>query len=83
VSKANTTSESPSFEEAFEQLETLVEALEDGSVPLRQLVTDYEKASNLLKVCQARLKDAEVRIETLRKNGDQGDTEPFALDPTP
>jgi exodeoxyribonuclease VII small subunit len=68
--------ESLSFEEAYENLESLVEALEDGSIPLHQMVEDYERASRLLKICQQRLKDAEARIEILRPD-QSGATDPF------
>jgi exodeoxyribonuclease VII small subunit len=72
--------EPPSFEEAYEKLESLVEALEDGSIPLRQMVEDYEKATQLLRICQERLKDAETRIDILRNNGNSQTAEPFQLD---
>lgn len=73
--------ESLSFEEAYQNLESLVGALEDGSIPLRQMVEDYERATKLLRVCQERLKDAEARIEILRTDG-SGNTnaEPFRLE---
>lgn len=80
MSKVPPPDPSPSFEEAYQNLESLVEALEDGSIPLRQLVEDYEKATQLLKVCQERLKDAETRIETLRGTKGEASVEPFQLE---
>lgn len=72
--------ESLSFEEAYQNLETLVGALEDGTIPLRQMVEDYEQATKLLRICQERLKDAETRIEILRGDGNSTSAEPFQLD---
>ena len=45
--------ESLSFEESLERLETLIEGLEDGEVPLAELVSKYEEGSKLLAICQA------------------------------
>ncbi len=56
-----------SFEDALGQLETIVESMESGDVPLAELMTKFENGTTLLKVCEARLKDAELRIEQLKK----------------
>jgi Exonuclease VII small subunit len=63
------------YEEAIEQLEATVAALEDGEVPLKDLVTKFEEGSKLLKVCQEYLKDAELKIEKL--NLETGELENF------
>ncbi|MGC4073490.1 MAG: exodeoxyribonuclease VII small subunit [Nibricoccus sp.] len=57
----------PSFEEALTQLESIVEAMESGDVPLAELMARFEDGSKLLKICEARLKDAELKIELLKK----------------
>src|SRR4051812_11786787 len=59
-----------SFEEALGQLETIVESMESGEVPLAELLAKFEQGSNLLKVCEGRLKDAELKIEQLKKQKD-------------
>ncbi|HVS53838.1 MAG TPA: exodeoxyribonuclease VII small subunit [Opitutaceae bacterium] len=56
-----------SFEAALGQLETIVEAMESGDVPLAELLAKFEEGSKLLKVCEVRLKDAELKIEQLKK----------------
>lgn len=61
---------SPSFEEALKQLEDIVEAMEGGEVPLAELLSKYEEGTKLLKVCETRLKDAEMKIELLKKQKD-------------
>ncbi|RRJ98256.1 exodeoxyribonuclease VII small subunit [Opitutaceae bacterium TAV4] len=52
------------------RLEAIVESMETGDVPLAELLTRYEEGSKLLKVCEARLKDAELKIEQLKKQRD-------------
>jgi exodeoxyribonuclease VII small subunit len=55
----------PTFEEAVQRLEELIEAMEDGSSPLTELVAKYEEGSKLLRECQSQLRDAELKIEKL------------------
>ena len=59
-----------SFETALGQLETIVESMESGEVPLAELLAKFEQGTKLLKVCEARLKDAELKIEQLKKAKD-------------
>ena len=59
-----------SFENALTQLETVVEAMESGDVPLAELLAKFEQGTQLLKVCETRLKDAELKIELLKKQKD-------------
>ncbi len=65
-----------SYEDAIAQLESIIEALEDGDIPLQDLVVKFEEGSKLLKICQAQLKEAEAKIEKL--NTQTGELEPFA-----
>ena len=68
-----------SFEDALGQLETIVESMESGEVPLAELLAKFQQGSKLLKVCEARLKDAELKIEQLKKQKDgRVAFEPFA-----
>lgn len=59
-----------SFESALTQLETIVESMESGEIPLAELLAKFEEGNKLLKVCEARLKDAEMKIEVLKKQKD-------------
>lgn len=59
-----------SFEQALDQLEAIVETMESGDVPLAELLARYEQGNKLLKVCESRLKDAEMKIELLKKQKD-------------
>ena len=62
--------DTPSFEDALAQLETIVEAMEAGDVPLADLLAKFEEGNKLLKVCESRLKEAEMKIELLKKQKD-------------
>ena len=64
----------PTFEEAIEGLEAIVEAMELDQLPLGQLVEHYEKGTALLNSCESLLKAAKTRIEliTLRNQPEIG-----------
>ncbi len=64
------TKQPPSFEDALTRLETIVESMESGDVPLAELLAKFEEGNALLKTCEARLKDAELKIEQLKKQKD-------------
>ena len=66
------------FEDALAHLESILESMESGDTPLADLVAKFEEGSNLLKVCQAKLKEAELKIEQL--NITTGEVEPFGDD---
>jgi exodeoxyribonuclease VII small subunit len=66
-----------SFEDALERLESIIESMEDGETPLADLVEKFEEGANLLKSCQANLKQAELTIEKLNFDTDTLE----ALDP--
>ncbi|MFI5356552.1 MAG: exodeoxyribonuclease VII small subunit [Opitutales bacterium] len=59
-----------SFEAALAKLESIVESMEAGDVPLADLLARFEEGNKLLKVCETRLKDAELKIEQLKKSKD-------------
>ena len=59
------------FEDALEQLETIIQSMEDGDTALADLVAKFEEGSKLLKLCQEKLKEAEFKIEQFNlKTGD-------------
>lgn len=66
-----------SFEDALDQLEAIVETMESGEVPLADLLAKFEEGNKLLKTCEARLKDAELKIELLKKQRDGVGFAPF------
>ncbi|MDW9579069.1 exodeoxyribonuclease VII small subunit [Sinorhizobium meliloti] len=54
-----------SFEQAVEELERIVSALERGDVALDKSIEIYERGEALKKHCEALLKAAEDRIEKI------------------
>ena len=66
-----------SFEDALSRLEAIVESMESGDVPLADLLARFEEGNKLLKVCETRLKDAELKIELLKKQKDDVAFAPF------
>ncbi len=57
------------FEEALEALEGVVTSLEEGDVPLAELVEQYERGKKLLKTCEKHLNRAELKISKLQDEG--------------
>jgi exodeoxyribonuclease VII small subunit len=56
------------FEEAVKKLETIVEEMEGGELPLESMLARFEEGTRLVKVCQAKLEEAELKIQRLEKN---------------
>lgn len=64
MSKAAKATE-PTFEEALGKLESIVETMEAGDLPLDQLLARFEEGTRLARLCQDRLTTAELRIRQL------------------
>jgi exodeoxyribonuclease VII small subunit len=56
------------FEEALKKLEGIVEAMESGDLPLETMLARYEEGALLARACQAKLAEAELKIQTLERN---------------
>ncbi len=67
-----------SFEDALAELEKLVRQLEDGKAKLEDAVNLYQRGALLKKHCEAKLREAQGKIEQISVNP-QGDmsTKPF------
>lgn len=65
------------FEKSLERLETIVEEMESGELPLEQMMKHFEEGSRLVTLCSAKLTEVEQKIEKLVKKGDGLGTEPF------
>ncbi|NLI68213.1 MAG: exodeoxyribonuclease VII small subunit [Bacilli bacterium] len=66
------------FEEALEQLEEVVMKLEEGDVPLDQLIHYYQKGMELVKLSNKMLRDAEEKMAKVLNENDE--LEPFAAE---
>ena len=64
----NSPAKNPPFEEALQKLEGVVEAMEADDLPLETLLAKYEEGAKLVKICQEKLAEAELKIQQLEKN---------------
>jgi len=69
--KPDTTGE-PSFEEAVERVEDLIESIESGEIGLDESLKAFEEGMGLIKRCRARLDAAEQRVRELIDEDDSG-----------
>ena len=80
VAKANNPAEGLPFEEALKKLELIVEAMEGDELPLETLLARFEEGTRLVQICQAKLAEAEVKIQQLEKNAAGGmELKPLAV----
>lgn len=56
---------SMSFEAALGELEGIVRRLEEGSAQLDEAITAYERGAALRRHCEAKLQEAQARIEKI------------------
>jgi exodeoxyribonuclease VII small subunit len=66
------------FEQALAELESLVERLERGDVPLDDALRTFERGVALTRHCQACLQAAQQKVEILLNRSGQPQVEPFA-----
>jgi exodeoxyribonuclease VII small subunit len=57
------------YEAALNELETLVQLLEAGQLPLDQLLGQYKRGAELLQYCRAQLDAVEAQVRVVE--GDQ------------
>ncbi|EGN75205.1 exodeoxyribonuclease VII, small subunit [Idiomarina sp. A28L] len=74
--KENT--EALGFEQAMEELETIVSALEEGELPLEESLKQFERAVFLSRVSQQKLQQAEQKVQILLQQNGTESLEPFA-----
>jgi len=69
-----------SFEDALAELERIVRQLEEGRAKLDEAITAYERGTALRRHCEAKLRDAQTKVDriTLNPNGTLT-TEPAGL----
>jgi len=58
------------FETALQRLEEIVRKLDSGDLPLASLLEVYEEGVTLSRFCQAKLEEAERKVEILNKKAD-------------
>ena len=70
--------EKKTFETSLKKLESAVERLEQGELPLEEALACFEDGVRAAGSCQKLLQEAELKIESLRLDGDELVSEPFA-----
>ncbi|GEM_PF-898129 len=58
------------YEELISELKEIVRQIEDSETTLEASIALYEQGTTLIKLCEQRLLDAEVRISQLSGEGD-------------
>jgi len=70
-----------SFEEALQELEQTVKRLEGGTGKLDDAIQSYERGTLLKRHCEAKLREAQARVDKIVIAPDGSvTTEPAALD---
>ena len=69
------------FEESLKKLETIVDQLEKGDLPLEESLKLFEEGVGLSAVCKQELDAAEGKVQLLIKQRDGAmKTEPFPIE---
>lgn len=63
-----TSKKAVNLEKALSDLESIVDELESGDLPLEKAMKKFEEGIKLTRNCQAALKDAEQKVEILLKS---------------
>ena len=62
--------EEMSFEQALAELESVVDRLERGDVPLEDSIKLYERGAELKKRCETKLSEAEEKVAQITLDGE-------------
>jgi exodeoxyribonuclease VII small subunit len=68
------------FEDALNQLESIVARLEDGDLPLEESLKLFEEGIRLSRFCNQKLNETQKKVEILL-GGDEGKLEPQPFEP--
>lgn len=67
-------SDTPSYEEARDELVAVVQKLETGGTSLQESIALWERGEELAAVCQRWLDGARARLDAVMKTTESGDT---------
>ena len=62
---------------SLQELESVVEQLESGDLPLEEALKQFERGVKLTRKCQATLKKAEQKVEILLNKTIEAEPAPF------
>jgi exodeoxyribonuclease VII small subunit len=77
--EASDATPAPDFERALSELESLVERLERGDLPLEEALKTFERGVELTRHCQTSLKAAQQKVEILLRRSGQTGIEAFSV----
>jgi exodeoxyribonuclease VII small subunit len=66
------TEETPSYEQARDELLAIVQQLESGNVPLSESMALWEKGEKLAAICTQWLEGARAKIDAARPRPEEG-----------
>ncbi|MGB0899470.1 MAG: exodeoxyribonuclease VII small subunit [Psychrobium sp.] len=69
--------ENMSFEASVEELETIVQQLEQGELPLDKALTQFERGIGLARNGQQKLQGAQQKVDILMANNGESTLTPF------
>ncbi len=69
-----------SFETSLTELEQIVNRLESGDLPLEEALNEFERGVQLARQGQAKLQQAEQRVQILLADNDNASLTPFMPD---
>lgn len=75
---ANITPENMSFEDAMTELQTIVQNMENGQLSLEDSLKSFERGIGLVSSTQAKLQQAEQKVQILMQQQGQQTLQPFS-----
>ena len=70
------------FEQTLRELESVVERLERGDLPLEEALRVFERGVDLTRQCQGALRSAQQRVDAVMKRNGELEPEPFSVSDT-
>ncbi|MDG6098116.1 exodeoxyribonuclease VII small subunit [Alteromonas sp. ZYF713] len=74
------TATSPSFEQTISELETIVNEMEQGDLPLHEALKKFERGIELSRLSQKALVEAEQKVRILTEQNGEAALQDFAAD---
>ncbi len=69
-----------SFEEAMRELEAVISRLENGGLDLDKAIEDYSYGEKLKTTCEAKLKEAKLKLEKVISQNSEGEIKTEVLE---
>ncbi|MCZ6727634.1 MAG: exodeoxyribonuclease VII small subunit [Acidobacteria bacterium] len=80
MSKTKTGDDELTFGAAIEELESILRRVEDDGIDIDELAEELERAAELLEICRAKIRRAEVEVSQIVQTLEEPATPPVPLD---